>query len=140
MIKISHSRVFKTVSYERILSKFQKKTVLFVILFTSFSGAYCQSNVPESVPIDVVIGKAAAHVPAMIRLNDQGQETNYNEKENLAAIEVWISSYPDEVAEYKKIIVQSLNSVEVDSLSPVFTSVYNDTKVQYEMIALILKW
>ena len=152
MNKLLHFWVSETVSYERNIFKFPKKIFFFLMFLISFSAseAYCKSKeiqylnkystIQEDAPIDVIVGNAAPHIPIMIKINNQENETKYNNEENLKAIKVWISSYPNEVANYKKIIVQALDSVEVKSLSPIFSSIYNDTKTQYKLIASLLKW
>lgn len=99
-----------------------------------------QNYQTEDLPIDVIVGNAAPHIPVMIKTTKEGKKSVYNKEKNLLAINKWITSYPDEVEKYKDVIEPALKGIKVKSLSPTFTSSYNDTKAQYKMIASTLKW
>ena len=153
----------KNVSYERNKFKFQKKfknltfiSAILVLLFCSLKASSItnnsskppedniyinlQNNQTDDLPIDVIVGNAAPHIPVMIKTTKEGKKSGYNKEENLLAINKWIASYPDEVAKYKDVIEPALKGIKVKSLSPTFASSYNDTKAQYKIIASILKW
>jgi len=138
MEKFLHPVEPKNVSYDRNKFRLQKKLKSFTFLtatcmlmffsFTAFNFINHPSQLNEE-PIDVIVGNAAPHIPVM----DKTDKT-----QNINALNLWIASYPDEVIQYKKVILPALKSVKVKTLSPTFASAYNDTKAQYKLITKIL--
>ena len=140
MEKFLHPVEPKNVFYETNKFRFQKKlkgltffTATLMLMFFSFS-AFSFKNYSSQLneePIDVIVGNAAPHIPVM---------DTTDKMKNLNALNLWIASYPDEVIQYKKVILPALKSIKVKTLSPTFAAVYDETKAQYKLITKILNW